>query len=500
MSFERALAEARASPRDPGRLEQLARQALDHGEEERALSVFRSAPVARSNARTMQWRGLLERALDRLDDAVGSFEAAAALAPADPGIAHGLARATLEAGLPAEARFERALQLAPQDSQVLAGLVAARLAGGHGEQGERELAAIVARHPAWIDGHMQLAQLRSMLGKSDSVAASLETALAAAPRNADLWFALFDLHIKREAFGDLDTAIGRARQHGIATDLLVRYCAVASGELGRTDEADRLFERWDDGTDRIWRIRHLLRSGRPEQALAVIDSVVASDQANHAWPYASIAWKLMADPRSDWLEGGEGLIRTFDLTDSRWPLDRLAEALRAIHLCKGQYLDQSVRGGTQTDGPLFSRVEPEIRALRAAAAKAVADYVAALPSFREGHPLLGRRRDRPVRFAGSWSVRLRGAGYHTPHVHPQGWISSAFYVAVPDCAANAEAAAGWLAIGQPPTGLAPSAIEASTVQPKPGRLVLFPSWMWHGTYPFESGERLTIAFDVAPPR
>ena len=191
MSFERALAEARASPRDPGRLEQLARQALDHGEEERALSVFRSAPVARSNARTMQWRGLLERALDRLDDAVGSFEAAAALAPADPGIAHGLARATLEAGWPAEARFERALQLAPQDSQVLAGLVAARLAGGHGEQGERELAAIVARHPAWIDGHMQLAQLRSMLGKSDSVAASLETALAAAPRNADLWFALF---------------------------------------------------------------------------------------------------------------------------------------------------------------------------------------------------------------------------------------------------------------------------------------------------------------------
>ena len=34
-----------------------------------------------------------------------------------------------------------------------------------------------------------------------------------------------------------------------------------------------------------------------------------------------------------------------------------------------------------------------------------------------------------------------------------------------------------------------------------GLLVLFPSWMWHGTVPFSGGEqdrRLTIAFDVVP--
>ena len=37
------------------------------------------------------------------------------------------------------------------------------------------------------------------------------------------------------------------------------------------------------------------------------------------------------------------------------------------------------------------------------------------------------------------------------------------------------------------------------VQPLPGRLVLFPSYLWHGTVPFEGGERLTIAFDVRPP-
>jgi predicted 2-oxoglutarate/Fe(II)-dependent dioxygenase YbiX len=38
-----------------------------------------------------------------------------------------------------------------------------------------------------------------------------------------------------------------------------------------------------------------------------------------------------------------------------------------------------------------------------------------------------------------------------------------------------------------------------TILPRPGQLVLFPSTMWHGTIPFESGERLTIAFDVEKP-
>ncbi|HYD23379.1 MAG TPA: putative 2OG-Fe(II) oxygenase [Croceibacterium sp.] len=38
-----------------------------------------------------------------------------------------------------------------------------------------------------------------------------------------------------------------------------------------------------------------------------------------------------------------------------------------------------------------------------------------------------------------------------------------------------------------------------TIEPRPGRLVLFPSAMWHGTRPFPAGERLTVAFDVARP-
>jgi hypothetical protein len=37
------------------------------------------------------------------------------------------------------------------------------------------------------------------------------------------------------------------------------------------------------------------------------------------------------------------------------------------------------------------------------------------------------------------------------------------------------------------------------VRPEVGTLVLFPSYMWHGTVPFTSQQpRLTVAFDLLP--
>jgi hypothetical protein len=36
-------------------------------------------------------------------------------------------------------------------------------------------------------------------------------------------------------------------------------------------------------------------------------------------------------------------------------------------------------------------------------------------------------------------------------------------------------------------------------RPQVGRLVIFPSYLWHGTLPFESEQpRLTVAFDAVP--
>lgn len=92
-------------------------------------------------------------------------------------------------------------------------------------------------------------------------------------------------------------------------------------------------------------------------------------------------------------------------------------------------------------------------------------------------------------------------GFHSDHVHSQGWISSALYVALPgQTPEGASRHEGWLSLGEA-RDLVPGLDPVRLVEPRPGRLVLFPSTMWHGTRPFPAGERLTAAFDIArPPR
>jgi predicted 2-oxoglutarate/Fe(II)-dependent dioxygenase YbiX len=55
-------------------------------------------------------------------------------------------------------------------------------------------------------------------------------------------------------------------------------------------------------------------------------------------------------------------------------------------------------------------------------------------------------------------------------------------------------------LGEPQAELGITLPPTRRIEPKPGQLVLFPSMMWHGTLPFDRGERITVAFDVAPPR
>lgn len=494
------LAAASAPGADLDVLEDLASSALDEGEEELALPLISRTLEARPIARLWQWKALLERSLDEHEQALVSFAEAARLDPNDAGIAHGRARVALEAGVPAEQLYERALALAPTDGAVIVGLAAARVAAGRGEQAERELGSIVGQVPLWIEGQVQLAQLRSTLGRGAASLESLERALAADQRQPELWKTLFDLLVRREDYSGLLEAVEKGRAAGSPSRLTRGYETIAAAELGMTEHADRLFaESEADAALAIWRIRHLLRSGRAIEALPLIDRELAGPNSAGAWPYAATAWRMTGDGRLAWLQGDPHLVATFDLTPDLPPLDDIAAVLRSLHVAKAEYLDQSVRGGTQTDGPLFSRIDPAIRALRRAVVGAVQGYVARLPSPDPNHPLLGARRDRRIRFAGSWSVRLRGAGFHASHVHPQGWISSALYVALPPESAG-KSDSGWLQLSEPPPDLRTELNPLALVKPEPGRLVLFPSWMWHGTIPFPEGERLTVAFDVSMPR
>ena len=90
-------------------------------------------------------------------------------------------------------------------------------------------------------------------------------------------------------------------------------------------------------------------------------------------------------------------------------------------------------------------------------------------------------------------------GFHTSHVHPRGWISSACYIQLPDSMTAGHTAEGTLSFGAPGMLTTPALPAELSVRPEIGLLVLFPSYFWHGTLPFKSEQpRLTVAFDVVP--
>lgn len=495
---------ARERPGDEDLLFTLARTALAEGREDEALPLLRAAVAGRQSARLWQWKGLLERALDDHQQSLTSFERAAALDPKDGSIAHGRARVALEAGVPAEEFFSSALRLQPSDGDVLLGCAASMFADGHAVAAEKLLDQMLTRSPLWIEGHMQLAQLRSTMGKKDEATSSIERSLSSHPAGEQLWVAFLRILLQAERFSELDEAIARARKSPLRADsLLLHYETIAAVELGQADRAERLFEAMPEQMRQaleIWRIRHLLRTGRIDAACRLIDVGLSSDRALTIWPYATIAWRLAGDPRWEWLEGDlSRLISVIDLSNEISDIRSLEQVLRGLHAGKGEFLDQSVRGGSQTDGPLFTKVDPQIRALRAVIVRAVEQHISGLPPFDVRHPLLGLPRDRKVGFSGSWSVLLRGAGYHANHVHPQGWISSALYIHLPTKAASDPPTAGWLTLGEPQVDLGLDLDPLLQIEPMPGRLILFPSYTWHGTRPFSEGERLTVAFDVRRP-
>ena len=126
MSETAALATRLATSTDADAIAELARKALEEGEEERALRTIGRAVARSPDASLWQWKALLERSLDEHEEALASFEAAARLAPADISIAHGHARTAMEAGLDARPLYEHALELAPHNGQILVGMAAAR--------------------------------------------------------------------------------------------------------------------------------------------------------------------------------------------------------------------------------------------------------------------------------------------------------------------------------------------------------------------------------------
>jgi len=406
------------------------------------------------------------------------------------------ARRALELGIPApETRLVLARAL--QDLNQL-------------DEAEHMFEEALALRPLYAEAHRDLAQLRWMrTGQEDAALRTLDAALARAPHDVTLQLvrsiALEFMTDEQGALASAEAGLARAPQ-----DLyLLRQAAHLCAQTRQSERAVNFARRAvglapDLPLVQIILCEALLAAGDLEQADAVSERICAMDPLDqHAIALRATTWRLRGDARYEVLNNYARLVAAEVLEPPKgWNtreafLAELATDLAALHRYRTHPFQQSVRGGGQL--PLNAREmsRPSLQALFASFQGAVQRHLARLDPGSD--PFRSRNSGR-FRFAGAWSVRLSSGGHHADHVHPRGWLSSAFYVALPPVIrAEDDTRAGWFRLGRPGIATTPRLEADHYIMPESGKLLVFPSYMWHGVEPFQSDEpRLTVAFDAVP--
>jgi tetratricopeptide (TPR) repeat protein len=500
-----------ASPGHEQALATLVRIRMTQGRATEASDTLDSAVSAgaKLTAGLLRLRGTLMLSQSRFDEAAAMFREAIAADPSDASAQHALAVALGQTGAHEDAIAAAHSAIAKGHDPVAARLVLGRALweSGRGEDAEAEFRRIIAQQPAHAAAHTSLADAIWMrTGDLREALAAIDTSIAGAPRSPELRLLkarlLEGAGQPERAYAEIASGLAFAPNHA---DLHVGAARASiaidpSRALAHAEHALR-FAPFPQGPLAIL-ADALLANGHATRAVAAAERLLQVDPNDgHAVAVLATAWRLLGDARYAELYDYGAFVRATTLdTPAGWPdlpayLADLARALHARHdTMRTHPVRQTLRSGTQVMLRIERDADPAIRALREAIGGPVERYLAALGA---GTDRLRRRNTGRWRLADFWSVRLRDSGYHFNHYHGSGWLSSACYIELPPLAGGE----GWLQFGAPCMATKPVLAPDYFVKPEPGLLVLFPSWMWHGTVPFAASSgrnRLTVAFDVVP--
>jgi tetratricopeptide (TPR) repeat protein len=409
----------------------------------------------------------------------------------------------------AAAALNQAVTLRPDSHEAFAALGNVLQHAGRHDESLAAYSKAVEAKPDYLPAHYDFNSLAWTLGRRDLCFKSYAYARQRLPKSPELFLGEAEIRIK---MGQYDTAERLLRQaYEIAPERsdIVDALARSTSNQKKFDESYRYFEEAIGQNPQSVRYRQgyaaaLLTGGQPKEALRVLEEARLLKPFNQlTLGGMTLAYRELGDSRYDALVDVEKFVRVYEVplpagfNDIKSFNRSLAPVLESLHTRTTEPFDQTLRGGTQTFGYLFQREEKVIQLVRDSIEACVRQYIAELDDSAE-HPLL-MRKTNDFTFSGSWSCRLKSSGFHTNHVHPMGWISSAYYVDVPDVVDGEAEKQGWLKFGESNMSLGDLDRPARHVKPSVGRLALFPSYFWHGTVPFTSSHnRLTIAFDVVP--
>ena len=392
------------------------------------------------------------RTAGRLDEAIEKYLQIVLVAPTNAAAEHNLAAALGDAGRWREAEphlrqaFAKGLD-APETWLVFARTL--QTLHNH-DEAEDAFRQAIRRKPTMHAAHRELAQLRWMrTGDAAHALKDLNAAIAAAP--ADPVLPLLKAQALEYADRSEDALLllerlAAERPHDASVLIAAAQASVKAGKGAAAFAlSERAYAMAPQAPAVIMSLAEAsLAAGQYDRAEALAQAFLQrmpNDQ--HARALLATAWRLKGDPRYRALYDYDALVIPSQIdTPAGWPdlnayLADLAEGLKAAHDFRTNPFGQSIRGGSQT-ADIFQSQHKAVRAVREALHGPIMRTIAKLG--RGDDPLRARNLGGYA-YAGIWSIRMGAGGFHTDHVHPQGWLSSACYIEVPRAMPGKE---GWI--------------------------------------------------------
>ena len=410
----------------------------------------------------------------------------------------------------AAAAFAQALKQRPDDLAALNNLAVAQYASGRQREARDSAERLLARDPARTASCATFAAIWATATEPAGLQRALDAALAVLATDPGHAGAHDSAAIVLGKSGQAEAALAHAREAlrlAPAEPAYAYTLARLADEFGRLDEAEAVLASADARRVPHAGLRRLvgtvaLRRGQPQAAAAALAEALAiAPDDQDAIAQRGLALVLAGDAGAQaWL----GLDRF--LTAQALPVPApfrdpaefnaaLAADIRRHSRLRYEPVGLAARGGYLTED-LLADPTPAITGFERALRAAVERYIAALPSDR-AHPFLGTI---PARWTlNLWATRVAAQGRIDTHLHSGSWLSGAYYVELPPAVDDGGDAAGWIEFGQPHRGL-PQLDESRLlrIRPRVGTLLLFPSYLYHRTLPYEGpGERISISFDLS---
>lgn len=360
----------------------------------------------------------------------------------------------------------------------------------HGRgQLERAIAcyrAVLALDPAALETRSNLAHALLEMGRQRDAWQTLQDAPALQQQHPTLLATAGALYCAEGRYAAAVDVLDPLTQSGRVDEMPWVNLATCQRELGAETAALRsLREACDINPDNARAqadlVGLLLSLGRAAEALEVADAFLERHpEDRQLLAVAALALQELGrtDEAYEICDPGS-MVEVIDRDELDLPpglLQELAQHLSNEPSLLPSPLSKATRGGSQT-GELDPASHPGLLAIEAWAKSL-------LPTELRGWRW--------------WATLLEAGGRQLPHIHPRSSWSGVFYVALPNELQQRDPSAGALEFGTPPTHLRlRTRPQTRIVAPMPGRLVIFPSHVWHRTLEFDAvGQRISVAFDA----